>query len=99
MAANSLELGTWNVICDVCGIKYKANEVKKRWDGLIVCDDDWETRHPQEFVRAVPDQPKLPFTRPEPVDVFVEVTYIEDSVGVQSNDIPTGHFKTNNETL
>ena len=56
--------GDWNAICDVCGHKYKASQLKKRWDGLMVCDEDWETRHPQEFIRPIKDMQKLPFTRP-----------------------------------
>lgn len=46
-----------NAICDVCGFKYRASELKLRWDGLRVCAEDFERRHPQEFVRAVrPDK-------------------------------------------
>ena len=35
--------GSWNVICDSCGKKIKASEAKQRWDGLIVCPEDFET--------------------------------------------------------
>lgn len=63
--------GNWNALCDVCGVKYKANELKERWDGLMVCSKDWEQRHPQDFLRPVPDQNKLPWTRPEPNDQFI----------------------------
>jgi hypothetical protein len=37
----------------------------------MVCDDDWEIRHPQDFVRGVADIQAPPWTRPEPADVFV----------------------------
>jgi len=37
-----------------------------RWDGLYVCKQDWEIRHPQEMIRPIPDQNKLPWTRPDP---------------------------------
>lgn len=65
--------GDWNAICDICGFKFKASELRKRWDGLMVCDTDWETRHPQEFIRPLPDQQKLPWTRPEGTDQFITV--------------------------
>jgi hypothetical protein len=81
----------WNVICDVCGFKYKASQLKKRWDGLMVCDKDWETRHPQELIRTPTEKPVL-WTRPEGVDVFVDVTYVGPSVGTQDLVIPSGTF-------
>ena len=41
--------GDWNVICDVCGCKMKHSESRKRWDGMLVCGEDWERRHPNDF--------------------------------------------------
>jgi hypothetical protein len=58
-------IGGHNAICDVCGLKYKADELLKRWDGAMVCKWDWEPRHPQEFIRAKRDVTPLPFTRPD----------------------------------
>ena len=57
--------GGYNSICDVCGFKYKASELMKRWDGLMVCKWDWEPRHPQQFIKNINDQPNLPFVRPD----------------------------------
>jgi hypothetical protein len=62
--------GKWNAICDVCGFKFKDTDLKRRWDGLMVCSDDYEMQHPQERIRPIPDQKKLPWTRPEATDVF-----------------------------
>lgn len=56
--------GDWNAICDQCGRRFKSSQLRKRWDGYMVCADDWETRHPQEFVRPVKDNHPLPWTRP-----------------------------------
>ncbi|MHB8603488.1 MAG: hypothetical protein ACYC9R_12715 [Nitrosotalea sp.] len=55
----------YNVICDVCGFKKKASEVRQRWDGYQVCKEDWEQRHPLDFYRTRNDTHKLPFTRPD----------------------------------
>ena len=63
--------GEWNALCDVCGFKFKASTLKQRWDGLMCCASDWEPRHPQEMIRPIPDQNKLPWTRPDPQDMFV----------------------------
>ena len=57
--------GSYNVVCDECGLKYKAGELMRRYDGAMVCKYDWEPRHPQEFVRAKKDNPVLPFVRPD----------------------------------
>lgn len=65
------KMGTWNAICDVCGFQRKADEMKLTWDGKRVCKEDWEPRHPQEFVRGESGSPALPWTRPEPPDRFL----------------------------
>lgn len=81
-----------NATCDICGFVYKHYELKKRWDGYMVCDKDYETRHPMDFQR-VPRTEKAPeWTRPEPADVEIEVDYIASSVGTQETTIPTGTF-------
>lgn len=67
--------GDWLVICDVCSKKIKASESKQRWDGFVVCPDDFEHRHPMDFIRARSDRITVPFTRPQPEDVFVVVNY------------------------
>lgn len=63
--------GEWNAICDVCGREYKASELQQRWDGMMCCHQDWEPRHPQDFVRGVADQISVPWSRPEPEDTFI----------------------------
>jgi len=67
--------GQWNLICDSCGKKIKTGKAKKRWDGLVVCPEDYEQRHSQDFVRARQDKITVPFTRPRPQDIFVDVVY------------------------
>lgn len=67
--------GDWNGICDRCGQKYKASQLKLTWDNLRVCPRDFEVRHPQDFVKGVMDNQTPPFTVPEPPDVFVDVDF------------------------
>lgn len=74
--------GHANGICDRCGSKRKLNTLRKEWTGLRVCRDGcWDPRHPQDYVRAVPDNMALHDPRPEPADVFVAVN------GVQPEDL------------
>ncbi len=56
--------GDWNAICDVCGFKFKASKLQKRWDGLMVCNQDFELRHPQDFIRPIKENISVPWTRP-----------------------------------
>ena len=70
--------GNWNVICDVCSKKIKASEAKQRWDGFIVCKDDYEQRQPLDFIRARQDKISVPFTRPVPTDTFVPQNFTEN---------------------
>jgi hypothetical protein len=71
---NWLDLGNWNALCDSCGRKFKASQLKKRWDGLQVCADDWETRHPSDFLRVQREQISVPWSRPEVTDTFIRDT-------------------------
>jgi hypothetical protein len=65
MANNYYKPKVWNAYCDSCGFKFKSDQLKKRWDGLMVDDACWEPRHPQDFLRAVKETSnKLPWTRP-----------------------------------
>ena len=66
--------GDYYAVCDVCGFEFYASELKKRWDGRMVCKTDWEPRHPQETLRIRTQVPKPPWTRPEPTDVFIDYT-------------------------
>jgi hypothetical protein len=59
------------VLCDRCGFKMYASQTRKTWDGLRVCEKDWEPRHPQDFVRGKVDKQAVTDPRPEPEDVFV----------------------------
>lgn len=67
--------GNWNAICDVCSFKFKATEMKKRWDGLMVCEKDFELDHPQKYLRVREDKTSVPWVRSRPADVFVGVCY------------------------
>ena len=73
---NYFKSGSWNITCDRCSKKTKADEIKKEWTGFLVCPVCFEYRHEQDFVRARQDKISVPFTRPRPVDIFTGVTYI-----------------------
>lgn len=68
--------GQWNAICDRCGFKFKSSELKKDWQGLMVCEDDFETRHPQTLMKITTEKAFPEWTRPRTVDEFVHACYL-----------------------
>jgi hypothetical protein len=77
---NYYKSGRWNIICDVCGFKFKSDEVKKRWDGLFVCKKDFELDHPQKYLRIRETGIAVPYIR-EPNDEYLLVCNIITSSG------------------
>ena len=74
--------GDWIAMCDVCGRKYKASNLQKRWDGLMCCHEDWEIRQPQDFVRGVQDTQIAPWLRDEPSDSFVTINFTPPAISI-----------------
>lgn len=84
-ARNYYKPGDWNAICDRCGFKFKASELKEEWTGLRVCKDDFEQRHPLDFLRARTEQVSVPWVRLDP-PTAVPITAIlstNESLGIQ----------------
>ena len=46
--------------------------MRKRWDGLLVCKEDYEPRHPQLSLKVHGDKQTVPIPRPEAADQFLE---------------------------
>jgi len=80
------------VTCDRCGMDIYASDAKKDWEGLIVCPEDYEVRHPQDFVRAKKDKIAADLVRPVPTDVTIDVTYSSEGA---DDTIPSGTFNPN----
>ena len=74
--ALSWKAGDPAAICDVCGFSYYHSDLKKRWDGLLVCDPDYEERHPQDSLKARKDKIFVDDPRPEATDYFLSVTEV-----------------------
>lgn len=47
--------GSHWALCDQCGSQFRAKELKETWDHFWVCDEDWEARHEQDFLRVRPE--------------------------------------------
>ncbi len=59
-------------VCDICGFRFHMSQTRKTWDGLRVCEKDYDPKHPQLTIRGIPDRQAVYDGRPEPKDVFVE---------------------------
>ena len=61
------------LILKIGGRKVKATEIKERWDGLMVCEDDYENDHPQKDIRVREDGKAVPIIRErgEGIDLLV----------------------------
>ena len=69
----------WLVECEVCGFRCKNTEIKKRWDGRLVCEKDWEPRHIGDFYRYQSHERPLPYVRDRQIKYRCYVTRSADS--------------------
>lgn len=83
--ADYLALGDYNSVCYQCGRKRKASTLLRHWQGYYVCEEHWEPRQPQDFVRSVPDVQTPPWTQPMPENQFA----ISDLICTEDSDTTT----------
>ena len=67
-ARNYYVPGDWNAVCDRCGFKFKASELREDWQGYKLCPEDYEDRHPLDFLRGKPEKIFVPWTRIDPTE-------------------------------
>jgi hypothetical protein len=74
---NEYKSGDYNVSDDMFGRKLKRSQCRMRWDNILVPIEDWEERHPMDFLRVQKDRQKVPEPRVE--SVRFEQTPVEPS--------------------
>lgn len=52
-------------MCAVDGMVYYSEDKRIRWDGAIVCKKNLEPRQPQELIKSVKEDTRVPDTRDE----------------------------------
>lgn len=78
---NNYKPGDYFVQCDRTGFKIRASASKREWQGRVVREQDWEPRHPQDFVRGKRDEQRVPFYSLEGTDTFLDPNDVtEDSL-------------------
>jgi len=82
--------GEFYRICDMTGFKIRAPHTRKQWNNIIVREQSWEPRQPQDFVKGVRDEQAAPEPRPRQVNVFLGplVTTITASRSIGAVSIP-----------
>jgi hypothetical protein len=63
--------GDYKVFCDRTGFRVYASECRMQWDGLFVRKESWESRQPQDFVKAKQDKQSVPIARPGTEKQFI----------------------------
>jgi len=74
--------GDNNLIDDRTGFSIKASDSRKEWNGLVVHKDQWEERHPQDFVRGRKEKIKAAIVRSD----TVVPTQIDGTSVITGND-------------
>lgn len=91
--------GRFYRIDDRTGFKVRASDTRKEWTGAIVHRDEWEPRHPQDFVRPRRDEQRVPDPRPDPEPVFQYPAggpfflVVEDRDAAKKLEVTEGQFR------
>jgi hypothetical protein len=64
--------GNWKFACHRCGFWFPSGEIRRQWDGLLVCKKDWEPRHPQTLIKIRSDFSVPDFVSKDGTDTFVQ---------------------------
>lgn len=65
MTVNHYKEGSHNVICDLCGKKYKNDQMRPTWNGFMACPNDWYPKPVNEMPRPIfNDSRPVPNSRP-----------------------------------
>jgi len=88
----------WNV-CQRCGFDMRLSDSTIEWNGLKVCNDCWEPRHPLDFAQAHPEDTSAKgVVTGQPADVYVNnaisltldtASYTYDAGAINEGGVPS----------
>ena len=70
--------GDYLVTSDLTGRVIYASESRKLWNGLICHKSEYETRNPQDFIKAKPERKALLDVRPRNVQFLTQPITADD---------------------
>lgn len=85
--------GAWNAICDVCGFEFKSTELKDRWDGQKVCEQDWEPRNILDFYKPILDHQAVAWSRDDVSLSSYFVANVTGNVSLSAATIAANGYK------
>lgn len=86
--------GDYNVWCSVCTGTMKRSQAIMRWDNVIVCEECWEPRHPQDHPARIPrDNIVVPDSSLVPTNTFTLTSKTWDTVTQNWEDITTVNWE------
>ena len=77
-------------------MKRKFSQVIRQWDGLIVCHEHHDPRHPLDFVKATHDDQRVPIARPESPPLYrIDLDGTVDTTNVIADPVfaDTGYWQ------
>lgn len=77
-SADYYKHGDRNAICDQCGFKFKLSQLRKRWDGCLVCNKDWEPEPESNYWVRRSERERIIDDRPEQTDQDAPTTTKDD---------------------
>lgn len=75
------------MICERTGFKTRRSDMRQEWTGAWVRKDVWRPRHPQDFVRGIPDNPSVSPVRNDVVQAVGESTLQDDMEVFESTNV------------
>lgn len=60
------------VICDRCGFRIRASNLRTEWTGVKVCSKCYEPKHAQLDVKARPEKIAAEIIRSQPTDIYLD---------------------------
>ena len=71
--------GQWLSLCQRCGFKYMSSQLRLEWTKLRVCNNCFEYRQPQDFVKGIQERATPWARRPNETEIdpfqYVEAEY------------------------
>ena len=67
------------MVCDITGFVIPRSQTRTMWNGLVVWENAYEQRQPQDYIPPLIDTQAIPNARPIQPDVFLGVDEVKRS--------------------
>lgn len=74
-----VEPGNWCVVDDRSGFRLLNTQMQFQWNNLLVWEKVWEARQPLDYLRGIPDDMSVPYSRPKQQPSFLTENQVQAS--------------------